>query len=154
MEVREICLAHVKEISQLFNEIFSREPWNDEWSEEDLSIYMHDLVGNRLSLSIGLYDGNQLIGIALGRIKHWYNGREFWIDEFGIMTDEQSKGLGSQFMDLVVDYTKKRGIDRIMLITEREFSATLMSTPDLKEYYYRDIEEEFKVYALKLYEDL
>ena len=154
MEVREICLAHVKEISQLFNEIFSREPWNDEQSEEDLSIYMHDLVGNRLSLSIGLYDGNQLIGIALGRIKHWYNGREFWIDEFGIMTDEQSKGLGSQFMDLVVDYTKKRGIDRIMLITEREFSATLMSTPDLKEYYYRDIEEEFKVYALKLQEDL
>ena len=150
MEVREICLAHVKEISQLFNEIFSREPWNDEWSEEDLSIYMHDLVGNRLSLSIGLYDGNQLIGIALGRIKHWYNGREFWIDEFGIMTDEQPKGLGSQFMGLVVDYTKKRGIDRIMLITEREFSATLMSTPDLKEYYYRDIEEEFKVYALKL----
>ena len=39
------------------------------------------------------------------------------------MTDEQSKGLGSQFMDLVVDYTKKRGIDRIMLITEREFPA-------------------------------
>ena len=154
MEVREICLAHVKEISQLFNEIFSREPWNDEWSEEDLSIYMHDLVGNRLSLSIGLYDGNQLIGIALGRIKHWYNGREFWIDEFGIMTDEQSKGLGSQFMDLVVDYTKKRGIDRIMLITEREFPATLMSTPDLKEHYYREIEEEFKDYALKLLEDL
>lgn len=123
MEVREICLANVKEISQLFNEIFSREPWNDEWNEEDLSIYMHDLVGNRLSLSIGLYDGNQLIGIALGRIKHWYNGREFWIDEFGIMTDEQSKGLGTQFMDLVVDYTKKRGIDRIMLITEREFPA-------------------------------
>ena len=84
MEVREICLAHVKEISQLFNEIFSREPWNDEWNEEDLSIYMHDLVGNRLSLSIGLYDGDQLIGIALGRIKHWYNGREFWIDEFDI----------------------------------------------------------------------
>ena len=82
MEVREICLAHVKEISQLFNEIFSREPWNDEWNEEDLSIYMHDLVGNRLSLSIGLYDGDQLIGIALGRIKHCYNGREFWIDEF------------------------------------------------------------------------
>lgn len=53
MEVREICLAHVKEISQLFNEIFSREPWNDEWNEEDLSIYMHDLIGNRLSLSIG-----------------------------------------------------------------------------------------------------
>lgn len=25
MEVREICLANVKEISQLFNEIFSRE---------------------------------------------------------------------------------------------------------------------------------
>lgn len=29
-----------------------------------------------------------------------------------------------------------------------------MSTPDLKEYYYREIEEEFKAYALQLLEDL
>lgn len=32
--------------------------------------------------------------------------------------------------------------------------VTLMSVPDLKEHYYRDIEEEFKAYALQLLEGL
>ena len=39
-------------------------------------------------------------------------------------------------------------------LEQNRASFTLMSTPDLKEYYYRDIEEEFKVYALQLLEDL
>lgn len=123
MEIKEVCLAHIKEVSSLFNHVFSQEPWNDKWNEESLSIYMKELLGNRFSLSFGLYDEGQLIGIALGHIKHWYNGNEFWIDEFGIDAKHQSQGIGSQFMDLVIDYTKRKDIQRIMLITERNFPA-------------------------------
>ena len=45
-------------------------------------------------------------------------------------------------------------LKEMMPLEENRASVTLMSTPDLKEYYYRDIEEEFKVYALQLLEDL
>lgn len=123
MEIKEICLAHIKEVSQLFNSIFSKEPWNDQWEDEELHTYMHELIGERCSLSLGLYEDGKLIGIALGRIKHWYSGTEFWIDEFGIQNDLQTKGIGSKFMELVADYTKNKGIQRIMLITERDYPA-------------------------------
>ena len=45
-------------------------------------------------------------------------------------------------------------LKEMMPLEENRASVTLMSTHDLKEYYYRDIEEEFKVYALQLLEDL
>ena len=45
-------------------------------------------------------------------------------------------------------------LKEMMPLEENRASVTLMSTPDLKEYYYRDIEEEFRVYALQLLEDL
>ena len=45
-------------------------------------------------------------------------------------------------------------LKEMMPLEENRPIATLMSEPDLKEYHYRDIEEEFKAYALKLLEDL
>ena len=45
-------------------------------------------------------------------------------------------------------------LKEMMPLEENRPTVTLMSEPDLKEHYYREIEEEFKVYALKLLEDL
>ena len=42
-------------------------------------------MGNENSLSFGVYQDEVLIGIALGRLKSWYEGTEYWIDEFGIL---------------------------------------------------------------------
>ena len=40
-----------------------------------------------------------------------------------LVSEKSETTVKLPFMDLVVEYTKKRGIDRIMLITEREFPA-------------------------------
>ena len=45
-------------------------------------------------------------------------------------------------------------LKEMMPLEENRPTVTLMSEPDLKEHYYREIEEEFKDYALKLLEDL
>lgn len=45
-------------------------------------------------------------------------------------------------------------LKEMMPLEENRSTVTLMSEPDLKEHYYRDIEEEFKAYALKLLEGL
>ena len=45
------------------------EPWNDDWSDdEQLTGYMLDLTGNRNSLSLGLDEENELVGVSLGSI--------------------------------------------------------------------------------------
>ena len=46
-----------------------------------LHLYIQDLVGQSNSLTFGLFEGTELIGISMGHIKHWYTGTEYFIDE-------------------------------------------------------------------------
>lgn len=92
IEVRELNINQIEEIKSLFAEIFTNEPWNDDWSDTvQLHAYIMDLIGNQNSLSLGLYDDNQLIGLSLGNIIHWCTGTEYYIFEFCIKTDRQGK---------------------------------------------------------------
>ena len=45
-------------------------------------------------------------------------------------------------------------LKEMMPLEEDRPTVTLISVPDLNEHYYREIEEEFKAYALQLLEDL
>lgn len=69
---------------------------------------------------------------------------------FHIQLKDEEKNIWKEMDHLLLEAELKE----MMPLEENRSSVTLMSTPDLKEYYYRDIEEEFKVYALQLLEDL
>ena len=65
------------DIKLLFKDVFMNPPWNDDWSNDaQLNEYLLDLTGNRNSYSLGLYDGDKLIGISLGSIMHWCRPRK------------------------------------------------------------------------------
>ncbi len=124
LEIRELNCDNTEEIKNLFAEIFTAEPWNDDWSDErQLHNYITDLIGNRNSLSIGLYDGDELIGLSLGSIIHWCTGTEYYIFEFCIKTSRQGKGIGTEFLNLVSDYAKTKGATHVFLQTERTVPA-------------------------------
>lgn len=69
---------------------------------------------------------------------------------FHIQLKNEEKIIWKEMDHLLLEAELKE----MMPLEENRSSVTLMSTPDLKEYYYREIEEEFKVYALQLLEDL
>lgn len=124
MKIKELGIDNIEEIKKLFFEVFSGEPWNDDWSDkEQLHEYITDFVGNRNSLSLGLYEGDELIGISLGSIMHWYTGTEYYISEFCIKTEHQGKGAGSFFLKQAEERVKAKGITHIYLQTERTAPA-------------------------------
>ncbi|MBR5071379.1 MAG: GNAT family N-acetyltransferase, partial [Oscillospiraceae bacterium] len=105
MEDRELSFRRLdpasdKEIiKELFSSVFCAAPWYDDWSDPiQLDSYIKDLTGQDRSLSYGLFEADEMIGLALGNIRHWYSGTEYMIDEFCIRTDRQGRGLGSYFM--------------------------------------------------------
>lgn len=123
-EIKELNCENTEEIKTLFAEIFMSEPWKDDWSDEkQLHNYITDLIGNRNSLSIGLYDGDELIGLSLGSIIHWCTGTEYYVFEFCIKTSRQGKGIGTEFLNLVSDYAKTKGATHVFLQTERTVPA-------------------------------
>ncbi len=124
LSIKELSVSSIEEIKTLFAEIFTNEPWNDDWSDENqLHNYILDLTGNRNSLAIGLFEDDEFIGMALGSIKHWYTGTEYYIDEFCIKSQKQGKGIGTKFLAMVEKFVEEKGISHIFLQTERTVPA-------------------------------
>lgn len=118
-ELKRIGLNEKSQIKKLFKDVFTNEPWNDDWSdEEQLNMYMNDLIGQSYSLTYGLYDSDELIGLSMGYIKHWFRGTEYYIDELCIRTDRQGEGIGTFFMNEIEKAIGSIGIKKIFLQTD------------------------------------
>ena len=123
-EIKELTIEKIDIIKSFFKDVFMREPWNDDWSDdEQLHQYITDIIGNRNSLAFGLFEGEQLLGLALGNIKHWYTGTEFFVEEFCVKTEMQGQGLGTEFLRLLEVELRVRDIKTIFLMTGKEMPA-------------------------------
>lgn len=96
VELRELNIKDIDMIKNFFRAVFTQEPWNDDWSdEEQLHAYIMDLAGNRNSLTLGLFENDNMVGLSMGHVRHWYKGTEYYIDELCIKREEQGKGFGT-----------------------------------------------------------
>ena len=122
--LKELTIKDIDIIKSFFKDVFMREPWNDDWSDdEQLHMYITDIMGNRNSLAFGLFEVEDLMGIALGNIKHWYTGTEFFVEEFCIKTEMQGKGLGTEFLRLLEESLREKEIKTIFLMTGKTMPA-------------------------------
>lgn len=124
MEIKKIEINQLEKIKDLFKSVFMNEPWNDDWSDdEQLTNYILDLIGNKNSLAIGLFEDEELIGAALGSIMHWCAGTEYYIHEFFISCQNQHKGYGTFFIKQIEEYVKSLNVNHIFLQTDRNLPA-------------------------------
>ena len=124
LKIKRLSIKEKEAITNVFLGVFTKEPWNDDWSDTNqLDMYINDLVGQSYSLTYGLFDDAELIGIALGYVKHWYSGTEYIINEFCIKTDRQGAGAGSFFIAEIEKAIKEMGIRQIFLLTDSNVPA-------------------------------
>lgn len=117
-------MDEIEIIKALFTSVFTIEPWKDDWSnQEQLDLYLFDLVGQSNSLTYGLFEDEKLIGVSMGHIKHWYSGTEYCIDELCIRTDKQGNGIGTYFVKEIERGIKEIGLVQIFLQTENNVPA-------------------------------
>lgn len=108
MDIREIGMEQICELKDLVNKIFSLPPWNDHWETEQLYQYANEQIANPFALVFGLYQEEKLIGFSWGRIKHWFEGTEYFIDDLGIDPEYQGNGNGKMFLELIEEALKKK----------------------------------------------
>ena len=124
MELRELTIKDRASITDLFRSVFTNEPWNDDWSDHALlDAYIHDLIGQDNSLTLGYFDCDHIVALAMGHIKHWFAGTEYNIDELCVDREMQGRGIGSMFLGEVERCLSGRGITRIFLQTDRDMPA-------------------------------
>ena len=72
MNIREINIDHIDAIKKLMVDIFSKEPWNDTWADEQLHLYVSELIDNKNSLSpLGYLEEDTFMGNALRQDPHF-----------------------------------------------------------------------------------
>ena len=72
-EIRTLNINHIEEVKEFFYQVFSNEPWNDDWSDQDqLHAYIFDLMGNNNSLALGFFEKGIMVGLSIGSIRHWH----------------------------------------------------------------------------------
>ena len=124
LNLKRLTIKDKKIITDVFTSVFTKEPWNDDWSDTNqLDMYINDLVGQGYSLTYGLFDDDELIGIAMGYVKHWYSGTEYIINEFCVKTERQGAGAGSFFIAEIEKAIKELGIKQIFLLTDSNVPA-------------------------------
>lgn len=124
MEFVKLSADDLSRIKKLFTAVFTREPWKDDWSDEaQLDQYLIDLIGCPNSLTLAFAEGEELIALAMGRVKHWYQGTEYYIDELCVKTEKQGQGIGGRFVSEIEAYLKRNGITGIFLLTDRDVPA-------------------------------
>ena len=123
MNIKEINTSSLEEVKNLFKGAFGGPPWNEKWKDDQLDEYMHDLIDVRGSLVFGLFECNRMIGVSIGKIKHWCSGTEYFIEELCISNDYQGRGMGKEFFSLIKEQLRKRQIHQIFLLTDRDKPA-------------------------------
>ena len=124
LSIKRLSIKDKEIITDVFTSVFTKEPWNDDWSNTNqLDMYINDLVGQGYSLTYGLFDDDELIGIAMGYVKHWYTGTEYIINEFCVKTERQGAGAGSFFIAEIEKAIKELGIKQIFLLTDSNVPA-------------------------------
>ena len=122
--IRELDPSYIEEIKPLFRKVFEVAPWNEVWDDDrQLDEYLKDLIEVRNPLIYGLYEKEKLLGVSIGRIKHWYAGTEYYIEELFIANDFQHHGYGKRFMELIENDLKEKDIHEIYLVTDRDKPA-------------------------------
>lgn len=124
MFFQELSLRNEAEIFAVIRTAFAVPPWNDDWRDEaSFHAYLVDILGNRNSLGLGLWDDGALIALALGRVKHWFDGIEYCIDDLCVRPDNQGRGVGSALLRHIREYACEKGFQRVSLSTNRTAPA-------------------------------
>ena len=66
MNARQLNINDIDAVKIVFLNTFSKTPWNDTWTCQQLHEYISEIMENRSSLSFGIYQNDILVGIALG----------------------------------------------------------------------------------------
>ena len=116
--------TYLPEMVQLYKSAFSRNPWNDDWSdEEQLTEYIKEKSGGFQAINYGLLIDGKLVAISLGQITHWWEGTNYALDELCVSPDCQGTGIGTRFMELIESDLRKRGLKGIFLQTDSDKPA-------------------------------
>ncbi len=109
---------------ELYKDVFSADPWNDQWIESSVvRDYLNELINNPVFRGYVIYKNSEMIAACLGHSRSWWSGKEFFIDEFFVSAKFQGKGIGTMLMNFVENHPDMINCNIFHLLTDKDVPA-------------------------------
>lgn len=122
MKIRVIKRNDIEKCAQLYAEVFSSEPWHENWSPSlayERLMHFYDSKG-----FVGvLAEEKEIFSFALGNIEPFYSGAFFYLREMCTKPNAQNQGIGKKTIKSLEDTLASMEVKNIYLITERSIPA-------------------------------
>ena len=113
----------MQECIDLYQEVFSKEPWLENSDRNDVERYFLNFMDGNKFVGYVLKANNKIIAVSIGFLKPWIKGEEYYIDQFYVDYNSQGKGIGTFFLSKIKEHLIELDIHAIILTTEKEFPS-------------------------------
>ena len=121
MKIRKAKSSDLKKIANIFKTEFAKKPYNEKWTEQgalkEIKIYF------KKSLIFIIAEKNEIEGFLVVMIDSWWDGKRSFIKEIIIAEKSQRKGYGKALTSYFENYSKKRKIKTISLMSNKKSKA-------------------------------
>lgn len=123
LKLFEFDMSMLQECIDIYQDVFSREPWLENSSRKEVEDYFRSFYSNNKFVGYVLKDNEKIVAVSIGMLKPWIKGEEYYIDQFYVNYESQGKGIGTIFFEEIKTDLINRDIHAIILLTEKEYPA-------------------------------
>lgn len=124
MITRPFAKADIRACTDMFINVFNREPWNDRWTLALAVEYFQDVMNTPGFEGFVIEaEDSKIVGFVIGARKKWWSGDIYYLYEMCVDEAYQEKGIGTKLMDAAKIRLMEKGYTAIVLLTERTFPS-------------------------------
>lgn len=111
------------ECAEVYASAYSVSPWYENYEIKDIENYLAGFLHSDTKRCFVVKKNEQVVGIALCLVIPGIGMPYLRIEDFCIRAEEQRCGIGSQFMELIIEEAKKMECDSVILGTQKDFPS-------------------------------
>ena len=116
-------LAMLQECIDLYQDVFSKEPWFEKSERFDVERYFLNFMNCNKFVGYVVKSNDKIVAVSIGFLKPWIKGEEYYIDQFYVDYNLQGKGIGTFFLSNIKQYLIEINVHSIILATEKGFPS-------------------------------
>ncbi len=118
--IKPCTLDHLNRYGAIYAAAFSGEPWNDNWTVEDATVHVKELLESNQHYGLEYVVNGEVAGFILGTSMLFSYGRTFEINDLAVAPKYQHRGIGKALLEKCLEDLKKQDIKGFHLITATE----------------------------------
>ena len=97
--ISSITIEHLDQYGAIYAAAFSGEPWNDNWSVEDATTHVCELLESQQHYGLECILDGEVAGFILGTSMLFHYGRTFEINDLAVAPQYQRRGIASRLLE-------------------------------------------------------